>query len=706
MADIPLASTTEFIGHGNRISALETAGVGTIANNAVTYAKMQDVTATGRVIGRISAGAGDPEELTGAQLTGLLSTFTTTLKGVVPASGGGTVNFLRADGTWAAPSGGGTTYSVFTSTTSGLVPASGGGTVNFLRADGTWAAPPTGSGTPVLPWRVAATGTGASQNLTLPETVGVNDVLVFVNGLQQEPTTNYTISGTTLTITATNGLRIEVYSRVVVSSGGSSDLTNYHTKSDLALTTPNGDSGAKNIGFNVLSADARARTLQDKAREHPSLLDFTGVVNSATTDNSGVIQKAINYCAASKQQLLIPAGNYGIGSTITVGHVGWTIIGEGLGSTSFHAMAGITDRAMFLFDNYYGRLHDIDLRGGMIAQHGMVFRNASLSRIVNCDAIGFKGHGAKVDMAYDPATGYSSQATTGRQNNIIVFEGGHYSQNGFQSTPTTDPTVGLTVQDAGAVINGVTYYRYKGGRGAGIYIANQADNNGCTILNAVANSNASHGVVLKGESNNINGGNIFNNYGYGVSFGEDSDASVCFGNVIENCWIESNLGFTINPNLDHTRGVYASAKSSRCIFRRKNVSTRLFKHADGDALEEVTASQGTRLLTNGVTANSGTTAGFVSTSGSMLDYQIIEGGINMWIRSGDQTTGDRSLYIVPQGNGRVIPYGDIDMNTGKVYRVAGNQVVGPRQAAIANHASDATVNAILTALRNHGLIAP
>lgn len=36
----------------------------TIANNAVTYAKMQDVTATSRLIGRKTAGAGDPEEIT------------------------------------------------------------------------------------------------------------------------------------------------------------------------------------------------------------------------------------------------------------------------------------------------------------------------------------------------------------------------------------------------------------------------------------------------------------------------------------------------------------------------------------------------------------------------------------------------------------------------------------------------------------------
>lgn len=35
------------------------------------------------------------------------TTFTSAAKGLVPASGGGTVNFLRADGTWAAPAAGG-----------------------------------------------------------------------------------------------------------------------------------------------------------------------------------------------------------------------------------------------------------------------------------------------------------------------------------------------------------------------------------------------------------------------------------------------------------------------------------------------------------------------------------------------------------------------------------------------------------------------
>lgn len=78
----------------------------TVANDAVTNAKLANV-ATATIKGRTAAGTGDPEDLTGAQATTLLDTFTSALKGLVPASGGGTTNFLRADGTWAAPGGGG-----------------------------------------------------------------------------------------------------------------------------------------------------------------------------------------------------------------------------------------------------------------------------------------------------------------------------------------------------------------------------------------------------------------------------------------------------------------------------------------------------------------------------------------------------------------------------------------------------------------------
>jgi hypothetical protein len=94
--------------HPNHSGDVTSAGDGatTIAAGAVTNAKLANM-ATARIKGRVTAGTGSPEDLTGTQATALLDTFTSGAKGLAPASGGGTTNFLRADGTWAAPPGGG-----------------------------------------------------------------------------------------------------------------------------------------------------------------------------------------------------------------------------------------------------------------------------------------------------------------------------------------------------------------------------------------------------------------------------------------------------------------------------------------------------------------------------------------------------------------------------------------------------------------------
>lgn len=79
----------------------------TIANGAVTLAKMANLAANS-IIGNNTGVSATPLALTSTQVTAMLDIFSSTLQGLAPASGGGTTNFLRADGTWAAPATGST----------------------------------------------------------------------------------------------------------------------------------------------------------------------------------------------------------------------------------------------------------------------------------------------------------------------------------------------------------------------------------------------------------------------------------------------------------------------------------------------------------------------------------------------------------------------------------------------------------------------
>ncbi len=74
----------------------------TLTVNGVTNTYLAKVP-TLTLKGNNTVSTATPQDLTVAQVNAMLPVFTSGLNGLAPLSGGGTVNFLRADGTWAAP---------------------------------------------------------------------------------------------------------------------------------------------------------------------------------------------------------------------------------------------------------------------------------------------------------------------------------------------------------------------------------------------------------------------------------------------------------------------------------------------------------------------------------------------------------------------------------------------------------------------------
>jgi hypothetical protein len=87
--------------------------------------------------------------LAGILISGLAFAQTLIRVGQISPNGATTGKAITFDGAnviWGNPIPGTHSHPTFSSSTTGFVPASGGGTVNFLRADGNWAAPAGGGG--------------------------------------------------------------------------------------------------------------------------------------------------------------------------------------------------------------------------------------------------------------------------------------------------------------------------------------------------------------------------------------------------------------------------------------------------------------------------------------------------------------------------------------------------------------------------------
>lgn len=178
---------------------IDAGAVGTteLAADAVDNTKLANM-ANGTFKVRRTAGAGDPEDATAAQATAMLDAFTSSLKGLAPASGGGTANYLRADGSWAAPP--------------GVIPR---GTYVSLSGSGV-----DFTGIPAGVKRIDIMFAGVSLN-------GVEHVLVQIGNSGGFATSGY-VSGSTSAVNSTAGF-------IVAVGGGSRTMSGV-----LTLRNPTG----------------------------------------------------------------------------------------------------------------------------------------------------------------------------------------------------------------------------------------------------------------------------------------------------------------------------------------------------------------------------------------------------------------------------------------------------------------------------------
>jgi hypothetical protein len=230
-------------------------------------------------------------------VTALLNTFTSALKGLVPASGGGTTNYLRADGTWAAPAGGGggTTY---TFTSSSII-----NTANNLTLSGDAAAPGNN-----YVYGTNGTGTkGWQAGTTIDMTGFVNgdyvkyDGTKFVRGTPSGGVTNIglgtaTASALPLTSSSGTGVNLPTFSTTAGLVPGTTSSTANFLRADGTWAAPaggttytfNSSSIVNTSGNLALSGDAAApgnnyvygtSGAGAKGWQAGTVVDMTGFVN-------------------------------------------------------------------------------------------------------------------------------------------------------------------------------------------------------------------------------------------------------------------------------------------------------------------------------------------------------------------------------------------------------------------------------------------
>ncbi|MGV8988253.1 MAG: DUF2793 domain-containing protein [Cypionkella sp.] len=266
-----------------------------VANNTqVGGAPLITGSSTANVIDQMAAGTlkGNPtgslasgQDLSGTQTTAMLDVFTGSAKGLTPASGGGTATFLRADGTWVAPSG-----AAVPDGDRGDVIVSGSGTVWSLDYTAVNAViAPTWGAITGKPSTLAGLGITDAVALTGNQTVGGTKTFsapVILAGQTSDPSSP--ANGTIWYNSATNQLKAQSGSSTVILDAQQTVGWLTPASGDFMLTTM----GAGGAMGTVAGAAGRIDMFPFTARADTAI---TGLAVNVTTLAAAALGKIAVY---------------------------------------------------------------------------------------------------------------------------------------------------------------------------------------------------------------------------------------------------------------------------------------------------------------------------------------------------------------------------------------------------------------------------
>lgn len=373
-------------------------------------------------------------------------------------------------------------------------------------------------------------GNGITTSWTLTRNPAVLFNLdVSINGSTQEPTRDYTLSGTTFTMTTPP----PIGARVVV-------------KYKEGLPNFNGDS--QDVRFLPGGTGAVARSVQSKLREWVSVTDF-GAVGNGVTDDRQAIQNAINYVVAagggSGGVVFFPdtTASYRITSNINVPSF-VTLIGQGKGTTIKKDFQN--GFAIVMNSVNYSTIKDLRVLSTVAAttspSGAIGIQDCGYCNVDNVEIVDREQFGIWLwQSSYCKITNNSVNGAKpfgGDNCDIGVFDDSNWNiVEGNHCYGGLDSSIGITVQDP-----------YTTSQPTGNQILNNfvGAHNTYGIAVYVTNNYNTKTKIIGNEVRDITGTGLLGTSGGGIYI-QSAGGTICSENTVSNCCISTTNFFTLAP---------------------------------------------------------------------------------------------------------------------------------------------------------------